>query len=681
MYGAKSCGAKWRLGCALLAVLLLASCNRKPKSVDVLAPVEVIDERTSLAGRWRLEVTEGDSRFSAALLDVAPDGEKFKVSLAAVANSAGSATLEQTAAAGNELRTTFNLSGQKLQFEGYLRDSRVWGMITVPNGTVLPAMLIPTNLITLHEVKPQPVAGHDALQKALASPDRAAALETFVQEFPESPEILNAYRDLLRSAKSEKKTAEQVSGLLQKFRDAAGRWGPRFQTFASVDAAGILAASDYLPELAQQQVDLASKELKEDAPEGWRVSLGDTDVRVGRVDKGLAVLEPMYAKYPTNPLIGLAVARGRELQGNLDGALELYTRLAVLPGVEAQLLHTRADSPERLPSRSAARVWAARHGSEEGFAEHMAGAFHELVSSYAKPREAGTAPPDGARVVVVELFTGTSCPGCVAADVAAGAAQSAYPPEKLLVLRYHVHVPAPDPMTIQAGGDRYQIYEAPGTPTVVVNGKTLANIGGILDQTPQAFERLTEMIDRRISDDTDVRVELTAQPAGDRIRISAAVNGLRPIPEKARLRLAIVEDGIDFLAPNGIRVHEGVVRSMPAGAKGIPVREGKLVFSDSISIAEMKDDITSDLDYAEERYDLKFPVRPLSLAHLRLVAFVQDDATKEILQAASIPLTETAPPTSSEPQPAAIQADPESAPATPDDLEAPAEEAAPATPE
>ncbi len=41
----------------------------------------------------------------------------------------------------------------------------------------------------------------------------------------------------------------------------------------------------------------------------------------------------------------------------------------------------------------------------------------------------------------------------------------------------------------------------------------------------------------------------------------------------------------------------------------------------------------------EEGFNYEFTVKPLALDKLHLVAFVQDDSTREVLQAAAIPVT------------------------------------------
>ena len=88
----------------------------------------------------------------------------------------------------------------------------------------------------------------------------------------------------------------------------------------------------------------------------------------------------------------------------------------------------------------------------------------------------------------MELFTGTQCCPCVAADVALGALAQTYEPTELALLQYHMHIPGPDPMTNLDTEARWKHYLgafAPtktqfGVPTAVFNGKTFRVGGGAM---------------------------------------------------------------------------------------------------------------------------------------------------------------------------------------------------------
>ena len=77
---------------------------------------------------------------------------------------------------------------------------------------------------------------------------------------------------------------------------------------------------------------------------------------------------------------------------------------------------------------------------------------------------------------------------------------------------------------------------------------------------------------------------------------------------------------------------------MPGGVEGIEPQDGKLSFSGSINLTDFKQNLLDYLASYERGIGQEFPVKPLELKKLYLIALVQNDETKEILQSASIPV-------------------------------------------
>ena len=72
---------------------------------------------------------------------------------------------------------------------------------------------------------------------------------------------------------------------------------------------------------------------------------------------------------------------------------------------------------------------------------------------------AGRKNPAG-RTVLMELFTGTECPPCAAADYGFDLLQDAYRPTELIQLQYHLHIPSPDPLTNPDSEAQWEYYVA-----------------------------------------------------------------------------------------------------------------------------------------------------------------------------------------------------------------------------
>ncbi|MBC7815351.1 MAG: hypothetical protein IAG10_00465, partial [Planctomycetaceae bacterium] len=253
--------------------------------------------------------------------------------------------------------------------------------------------------------------------------------------------------------------------------------------------------------------------------------------------------------------------------------------------------------------------------------------------------------PTGNRLVLCELFTGSSCPPCVGADIATGALEVSYPKTQVIVLRYHQHIPGPDPLTNADGEDRFSnYYRGQGTPTVLLNGAPVNNVGGYLPNAPDIYRGLKTLIDQQLSQKAAVKVRINARVLDDKLQIVADVQGLEELKDEAkdvRLRVIIAEDEVHFLARNGVRSHEMIVRRMIGGPGGIELKDGKLAVKESIPLAELKSSLADYLKKYEESEGIDFPTKPLDLKRLHVVAFVQNDESHEILQTNAITVTST----------------------------------------
>lgn len=78
---------------------------------------------------------------------------------------------------------------------------------------------------------------------------------------------------------------------------------------------------------------------------------------------------------------------------------------------------------------------------------------------------------------------------------------------------------------------------------------------------------------------------------------------------------------------------------MPGGPNGIGPDEGKISYKKVIRLSDVKQQIGDYLAALEQKIEKEFRAKPLEMQKLHLVAYVQDDATQEVLQAATIPVS------------------------------------------
>jgi hypothetical protein len=119
----------------------------------------------------------------------------------------------------------------------------------------------------------------------------------------------------------------------------------------------------------------------------------------------------------------------------------------------------------------------------------------------------------------------------------------------------------------------------------------------------------------------------------------ANVTDLETPGEKIMLRFVLAEDRVRFAGGNGLRYHHMVVRAMPGGAKGVALTKKSQEQTVTIDPEAIRTSLTKYLDdYAENKSPFPQADRPLALRNLKLIALVQNDETKEILNAVQVDL-------------------------------------------
>ncbi len=242
-----------------------------------------------------------------------------------------------------------------------------------------------------------------------------------------------------------------------------------------------------------------------------------------------------------------------------------------------------------------------------------------------------------------------------------------YPPEDLAVLEYHIDQ---SPLTNRAASDRAE-YNRRGSfgRVLFVNGQQVSGfrytIGGFgasaaaymesaryKREIMQSMEVLEDAIDRELRLIPPVSLTLSVEQDGPLLDISVEV---KPVIEfyddLLSLRIAVVEERVVVPMPSGeVREYQMVVRGMIGGARGIPVEftpDGFQV-SRQIDIRHIESQIFNYLssqarldevpdDNSVYRLSKESELRRhshIDLDRVRLVAFVQRETDRAVLQAA-----------------------------------------------
>ncbi len=268
--------------------------------------------------------------------------------------------------------------------------------------------------------------------------------------------------------------------------------------------------------------------------------------------------------------------------------------------------------------------------------EGKAYAEYQKTSLNFEPKKFEGRKGKSSRAVLVELFTGAQCPPCVAADMAFDGLEKAYTPKEVVLLQYHLHIPRPDPLANADADARAEYYDKQvgGTPTILFNGKEEAQAGGPKEAAGKNFDEFRDALAKLLEKETTVKIDLEASRKGDKVEIKAKASGVEKPSEKVRLRIVLVEDWARYKGSNGLMYHHRVVRAIPGGPTGVAMTKGDGEKTVSVDLAEVRESIKKYL------IPVGFPEAqtPLRMQNLHVVAFVQDDATQEVLQATEVPV-------------------------------------------
>ncbi|MBM4069610.1 MAG: hypothetical protein FJ271_11765 [Planctomycetes bacterium] len=331
-------------------------------------------------------------------------------------------------------------------------------------------------------------------------------------------------------------------------------------------------------------------------------------------------LAEMLMKEPGLTEVAFETARSAEaLKGNLDFQLRVLevqgaalTRLG--KGDQAEAVLGRLDKLESQAHEEYART--------------------ALPFNPAKyPGRKGTSN----RAVLVELFTGAQCPPCVAADLAFDGVEKSFKPSEVVLLQYHLHIPGPDPLTSPASEARQNYYkeDVEGTPAIMFNGKSAAPGGGGRAGAREKFDEYWRVLNPLLEQPASVKLQAVAVRKGDKVDIRARVTDLDKPGAKVKLRIALVEDWVRYRARNGLSYHSRVVRAFPGGAAGVTLDKRDADHTATVNLDELRKSLAKYLDDSVRKNEAPFPdaQRPLGLRRLHVVAFVQNDANQEVLQA------------------------------------------------
>jgi len=370
-------------------------------------------------------------------------------------------------------------------------------------------------------------------------------------------------------------------------------------------------------------------------------SLANVYLDEGHLQQASETLAEAYALSPQVSKLSLLMGRIALLEHHDAEALSDFER--------AQLLgELRPPWREKM-----VELYAKAHGdSDAGLTENLDQEYAKLSPPPFTPE--AHQPLAGNHTVLLELFTGSGCPPCVADDLAAEAMLKAYNRKEVIILEQDEHIPEPDPLANPDGVSRGAAFEVAFTPTLVMDGKKLPLYGGTREDSQELYGKLTKLVDAEQSQPSPVQLTVTATrdaaglihaQAHTSVPSAAPGDKAQAIPGDLAVSFALVEDDVRYSGENGIRFHRMVVRSIitpdgkPAFLAGSSSTLGATM--DPAAISKKWADYLSVYEDHNDRYGkITFLSKDTSMKpqHLAVVAWVQDPSTHKVLQAAFTPV-------------------------------------------
>jgi hypothetical protein len=250
-----------------------------------------------------------------------------------------------------------------------------------------------------------------------------------------------------------------------------------------------------------------------------------------------------------------------------------------------------------------------------------------------KPYAGRKGPSD--RAVLVELFTGVRCQPCVAADLTLDALGKTFKPSHVVLLEYHLHVSGPDPLTNPASEARARFYELQSAPTFFLDGQPGPAADGSLEDGPEKYEEYVTALRPLLERPAGAKLTLDARRKGNKVEARVSASGVQEKGDDVVVRVVLVEEQVDYTGGNKLPAYRHVVRAFLGQPGGVKVAPGKTVEqSYQVNLEELRKSLKEYLDQYDKEAPAPTKDRPLALQNLKVVAFVQNDRTRAVLQAA-----------------------------------------------
>lgn len=621
--------------------------------------LEVDRKAEDVAGAWLFYVTQEQNEIPIAMMGVVakdqqnPSKDDMQAVFLQPTKAGGKLEGGPSTVTLHTVQFQFTRDGQFQLFDGELKDGIIFGNILNAEGRCVPARMVRFTTAVKSEPQPALAEGFFELTDILKDGGDWDQLVSFVEDHPESPLVINALYSLSSQLGPRDPSREKVEQVFDLIEQYVSPWGNRLKQYSRLNSLvsimNIYRYSDFLESIRsslegefpepmwEEQTKFVLETMKEEVGyvkqvEALRSSEPETR------DEIMKQLHEIREKDIFNFNFIRATAVALESIGEKEKALEWYLGYVSIPGLDSFYLNQfqMYASEVTLTSQKLESLWKEVHGDTEGLSAALEENYIDLLESYELPEL--SLPEENQKRVLVELFTGTACPPCIASDIAFSHLKQKLPSDRAIFLQYHVHVPAADPLTTDGSTGRYHYYGVSGTPTYFISGRATLGTAGPASIASTTITMLADEIVEELKIEPPLEIDVDLEPTGDGIATFKANVEAEEISERWRLNVVLAEEMVRFKGPNQIPYHEMVVRHVFTPSQGEPPQGKSLMLDGTIDPEKIRGSIDADLEKMRKEYSIEVPNAPLELKNLHLVVFVQDNRNRRVRQAVSVPV-------------------------------------------
>jgi hypothetical protein len=483
----------------------------------------------------------------------------------------------------------------------------------------------------------------------LTDPDKKVeAMQAFIKDFPDSPRKTAAHQaifdTLVKSRPGDRdRILEHAKAVIDAAPETARSGGYSRIATRLVEANILLDDAEKFAVDGLKFFDDEEKKRTARSRAAHLATIGRIRIKQGRIAEAEEALKGAYAANPEIPAAAIGLAELSEKKGDNTAAIEYWTTAA---------LTGRLSAADRGKFEA---LYSKVHGSADTLDAALDKKYKAAfpLPIHPEPYKASSARTN--RLVLAEVFTGAGCPPCVSVDLGFDGALERYSRKDVAVLMYHMHIPAPDPLTNQWSDTRGKWYAITGVPNFAVDGEKDNRGGGGRENTKMSYDRIVGKLDKALESAPEAELLLNASLDGTTVRVKATPSKVKDGKEKVLLQVVLVEELLSYSGENGIRFHPMVVRhvaNMEVAAKATPAttapaggftvdRANPAASEYTFDLAKITTDTKAYLDDYEKNGrhgQIQFSKKPVQMntANLSVVAFLQEEQSKKVLQSAYV---------------------------------------------